>query len=526
MYLTSDEYLMYLRKSRQDRELEKLAKEKGDKDNDTLARHRATLTKLAADMGLSVVQVFEEVESGDTIAERPEMQKLLAAVETGKYAGVLVMEVARLARGNTRDQGIVAETFQYSGTKIITPGKIYDPNNEADEEYFEFGLFMSRREYKLINRRLQRGRMASLTKRKYLAVAAPYRYKKFKIPRQKVYSLRIVPDQAKVVHRIFDEFVSTEKGSYIIADELNAEGVPSPGKTIWSAVSVRDIIKNPTYAGFVRWAYRPVVKRMENGERVKSTPINKNAKIVKGLHEPIISEDTYNKANLILSKRRHPPVPGGKHIANPLAGLVFCSNCGRSLVQNPRGSKRGPMLNCPTPHCPTVSSHTDIVEEAVLSALNKWLKDYEVDIPNETTPWGNELLTIREKISHQEAAQSKLYSQQNRLYDLLEQGIYNYELYLKRSSVLSDRIKDTESILAELKTKESKLIQATEASEVFIPKIRQVIADYPHLTEPAAKNALLKSVLNKVVYYKTTGGKWRESDMKVFVFPKLPQENL
>ena len=56
---------------------------------------------------------------------------------------------------------MVSNAFQYSGAKIITPQKIYDPNNEFDEEYFEFGLFMSRREYKTINRRLQRGREIS-----------------------------------------------------------------------------------------------------------------------------------------------------------------------------------------------------------------------------------------------------------------------------------------------------------------------------------------------------------------------------
>ncbi|MCZ8518394.1 hypothetical protein [Paenibacillus sp. KR2-11] len=43
------------------------------------------------------------------------------------------------------DQGIVARTFKYSSTLIITPMRTYDPNNLNDEEYFEFGLFMSRR---------------------------------------------------------------------------------------------------------------------------------------------------------------------------------------------------------------------------------------------------------------------------------------------------------------------------------------------------------------------------------------------
>ena len=172
-----EQYLMYLRKSRKDRDLELQTGR-----FDTLQRHRDTLLALAHQQAYSVAHIYEEVVSGDTIAERPEMQKLLAAVESGAYAGVLVMEVPRLARGNTRDQGTVAETFQYSGTKIITPDKVYDPADEADAEYFEFGLFMSRREYKAINRRLQRGRMASLSEGKYIAGTAPYGYRRIRVP--------------------------------------------------------------------------------------------------------------------------------------------------------------------------------------------------------------------------------------------------------------------------------------------------------------------------------------------------------
>lgn len=58
------------------------------------------------------------------------MQRLLNDVEDGRWAGVLVMEVERLARGNTTDQGIVADTFKYSDTKIVTPNKIYDPGDD------------------------------------------------------------------------------------------------------------------------------------------------------------------------------------------------------------------------------------------------------------------------------------------------------------------------------------------------------------------------------------------------------------
>ena len=150
-----EQYCIYLRKSRADAEAEARG------DGETLARHEKMLLAVAKRDRYHISKIYREIVSGETIAARPQMQQLLQDVEQGLYAGVLVMEVERLARGDTIDQGIMAQTFRYSDTKIITPMKVYDPNNEFDEEYFEFGLFMSRREYKTINRRLQRGRAAS-----------------------------------------------------------------------------------------------------------------------------------------------------------------------------------------------------------------------------------------------------------------------------------------------------------------------------------------------------------------------------
>ena len=140
-------YCLYLRKSRADAEAE--ARGEGE----TLARHQSTLMATAKALGLSITEIYKEIVSGDSIAARPVMQHLLSEVEQGIWQGVLVMEIERLARGDTIDQGIVAQTFQYSSTLIITPTKTYDPNNEFDREYFEFGLFMSRREYQTIKRR-------------------------------------------------------------------------------------------------------------------------------------------------------------------------------------------------------------------------------------------------------------------------------------------------------------------------------------------------------------------------------------
>ena len=132
------------------------------------------LEDLAKYHKIKIAKFYSEVVSGETIASRPQMLAMLDDIESLSPDGVLVVEIERLARGDTRDQGLVLETFKYSGTRIITPMKIYDPTDERDEEYAEFGLFMSRREYKTINRRLRDGKIASFNEGKWTGNKAPF----------------------------------------------------------------------------------------------------------------------------------------------------------------------------------------------------------------------------------------------------------------------------------------------------------------------------------------------------------------
>ena len=193
-----EQYVKYLRKSRFDRDYAELSIE------ETLKRHEAILDKLAGDRGYHIAKTYYEVVSGESIAARPEIQKMLGEVSAGLYEGVLVVDLERLARGNGADQAYISQVFQFSGTKIITPLKVYDPSNEFDEEYFEFGLFMSRREYKTINRRLIRGRDSSASEGKYINSIAPYGYEKVKLENEKGFTLKPHPEEAPVIRKIFE----------------------------------------------------------------------------------------------------------------------------------------------------------------------------------------------------------------------------------------------------------------------------------------------------------------------------------
>ena len=362
-------YCIYLRKSRKDNE----AEQRGE--GETLARHEKALTEFAKNSGLEVSAIYREIVSGESIAARPQMQRLLSEVSENMWDGVIVMDIDRLARGNGIDQGIIAQTFLFSDTKIITPTKTYDPSNEFDEEYFEFGLYMSRREYKTINRRLQRGRVASCKEGKYVCSKAPYGYQRVKIDGEKGYTLAPIPEQAEIVRNIFEWYTEGKVmfsggakeriGVSLIARELNKISVKPLKSDVWTSSSIRDILINPVYIGKIRWNWRPEKKKMSDGRVIKERPRSNDFLLYDGRHEGIVSEEVFEKAQSIMQKNKSRPVRGDKTTQNPLASLVVCKKCGRKMQRRPN-PKNPDMLICAEPTCNNHSSYIYLVEERVI----------------------------------------------------------------------------------------------------------------------------------------------------------------
>ena len=98
------------------------------------------------------------------------------------------------------------QIFQTNYCKIITPGKTFDLQNESDEQFTDMKFMFSRYELKTINKRLVRGRNQSASEGKFMGSMAPYGYRAYKLPGVKGNSLRIEPEEAKVVQMIYDMY--------------------------------------------------------------------------------------------------------------------------------------------------------------------------------------------------------------------------------------------------------------------------------------------------------------------------------
>lgn len=525
-----ERYAMYLRKSRADLDAE------AHGEGETLARHKAALMALAKRLNLTVSEIYQEIVSGETIAARPMMQRLLQEVGEGKWTGVLVMEVERLARGDTMDQGFVSQTFKYSGTKIITPLKIYDPENEFDEEYFEFGLFMSRREYVTTNRRLQRGREASAREGKFVGSIAPYGYRRKKINGDKGYTLEIVPEQAEIIKMIFDFYVNgTEEngarrrlGFQAVARKLNELNIPPIRHDYWQKESIKDIITNPTYAGLIRWGYRKVKKTVTPQGKKTSRPITLDGHciVVKGLHEAIVPKEVFDKAQEFLAEQ--PPVPVGykSEIKNPLCGLIICEKCGRKMVLRRGTDKKPSYLVCHARTCTMVSTPLYLVEERVLEVLRQWGKDYKVFLKDMGIKSGTDIADYDTIANNLRQELSALERQQRAVYDLVERGMYTDEEFRERITEIRKRIEDTKKGLEKLGADKNAAELRKKAVEEFVPRVKYILEIYAVLPSAAAKNELLKEVFDHIVYNKEKSGAFRgcsAGDFTLTAYPRMPK---
>ncbi len=518
----------YLRKSRADRDAELRG------EGETLKRHRELITEYADSLNIKIEKFYCEVVSGETIEARPVMQELLADVEAGMWEGVFVVEVERLARGNTKDQGIVAEAFQLSSTKIYTLTKIYDPNDEFDEEYFEFGLFMSRREYKTINRRLQRGRIASVKNGYYIASTAPYGYRKVKNKQDKGYTLEIIPEEAEVVRMVFEWYCKGElqpDGSYLpigtdrIASKLDRMGIKPAANSTWSRSTIGDMLRNITYTGKVCWGKKKEQKTYQDGALKKTRKDSEDYIVADGLHEAIIPDELFDKAAKMRSIRQKCTTPAKCTLQNPFSGIIHCRKCGALMTRlAPSPKNNYAKLKCPNKYCDNISSPLFLVEEQILLFLEDWLKTYELSSQEQSLPAHEEIAVKEKPLKKLDEEITAYQSQLNKAFDLLERDIYTLEVFQQRHDYITNEIQALSQNRELLQSEISRLKAIQVKQEEFAPKVRKLLDTYQGNT-PKANNTILRELLENVLYEKkepNRRGNLYNANFELNIFPRIP----
>lgn len=296
--------------------------------------------------------------SGHLLEERKGLQNLLSDARQHLFDLVVVKDFDRFAR-NRAAATIVREELKelfiqtYALNTPVEPKdpKAYDPTDDDLGIMVEgYSDTMSEIERNKIRRRMMMGKI-NLAKQGKIPNNVPYGYKiKRTIDEHGKIKREIIIDkeEEKVVKFIFDEYIKG-KGTLEIAFELNQKGIKAPRNTLWRRQAIKYILQNPTYTGKVIWGWRH-----PNYEKNKQRKIRSHQGIiVKGEHQPIISEEIFNLAQKEKQIRGHKYNGRAKLSRGLLTGIAKCIRCGSGVTYATRRHKRkhkNPKWNDTTTH--------------------------------------------------------------------------------------------------------------------------------------------------------------------------------
>lgn len=382
---SAEDILVYLRKSRTDDPTMTV--------EEVLEKHEEILDDWAErNLGERVPDAnkYREVESGETIDDRPEIKKLLKMVESPRYKAILIVEVQRLSRGDLEDAGRLIKLLRYSDTLIITPQKTYDLHDEYDRDTFERELKRGNDYLEYTKKIMDRGKLLSVSQGNYIGSKPPYGYDRdvVQVGKRKCPTLKINEEEANIVRMVFDLYVNQGMGATAICNHLDALGVKTPkGRARWSTQVIFSLLENIHYLGKVRWNWRKTLKTISDQEIKETRPKAKAGEylIYDGRHPSIISQELFDRARDVRGSK--PKTKKRTILKNPLAGLVRCS-CGAGVGMNTYVNNgveyANPRLKCRNQaRCKSASVDLDEVLEQIKDTLRECIRDFEVRIDNQ-----------------------------------------------------------------------------------------------------------------------------------------------
>lgn len=483
----SKTWLMYLRKSRQDDPNETI--------EEVLAKHETMLQDWALrELGRTIPEenIFREIVSGERIADRREMQKVLRTIERNDVGGIICRDCSRLSRGDLIDCGSLMTVLQYTSTLVATPMMVYDLEDKKLKQFFQDELLRGSYYLDYTKEVLSNGREIAVTKRgSYIGSYAPYGYKKVKIG--KLCTLEPHETEADVVRMIFDLYVNEDMTFYSIGRKLDAMGVkPRTGDT-WRDTSIRQIIENHHYDGKVIWGKRKTKTTIKEGKPVRTRKWADASEytIVDGMHPALVDHEMFVKANE--KRTNNPRVIRDLKLSNPLAGILVCSKCGHAMRRVPY-DHADDRYACHTykPACMKSIKMKDVYEAVITTLEEVELPDLKAKLDSNQ----GSARAIQQKILEGLKKQLAEYkTQEENQYELLETKKYTLELFEKRNAALREKMKQCEKQIWETECNMPKEVDYAERIVAMEDAIAALRDDSRSIED---KNVCLKRIIDKI----------------------------
>ena len=380
---------------------------------------------------------IDEGISGTAVKNRDSFLKMIEDATLGKIDLILTKEISRFSR-NTVDSIKYTEYLLKQGVIVY----FLSDNLNTIQEDAEFRLTimssMAQDEVRKLSERVKFGINRMIKDRKLIGGNLTGYYKK-----DGRYEINL--NEAPMIKYLFTTYASGSIGLKKIGEELAEMGyVNSKGKP-YCQTTLAKMLSNPRYKGY----YTAKLSEVEDYKTHKKKKLPKEDNIIEKDDRipPIVSEELWDKANLLHEKRKKLP---SRHVLNSeehikkykYSAKLFCKDCNSIFIRS-GGSNRAlnPTWACRTYKVDGVSKcESPIIKESYLDKifvdvftdfikhkkdyLGQVLSEYKNIVKNFTTDIDTE--DINRKIDQIE-------KQKDKLLDLSLKGIIDDFEFRKRN---------------------------------------------------------------------------------------------
>lgn len=364
------------------------ARYSSDLQNDRSIEDQIVLCRAVAIRGsLNVIGAYEDrAASGASVHGRNGLHQMMADARAKKIDVVLVESLDRLSR-DQEDLPAIYKRLTFLGIDIVAAH-----DGKADQMQVGIRSIVGAMYLTDLAHKTRRGLSAVIRDGRHAGGRA-YGY----VPvLGKPGELEIVPEEAAIITRIFEEYASGERPR-TICRRLNRDGIKPPRGRAWiqsvlngNAKRGYGILLNEIYVGRIVWNRVRMIKDPDTGRRVsRVNPVDEWVR-ADAPQLRIITQELWDRAHAVKTHRSHEPFHLAREPRELLSGLLRCPACGGGMSIIDR--KRRVRVMC-TRHreahsCANVTGYyLDVIEAAVLSTLQTHLRDrkavrYYVDVYN------------------------------------------------------------------------------------------------------------------------------------------------
>lgn len=482
----------------------------------SIETQKSMLVRFAQENGLIPYEIYVDDGYSGLNFERPDFQRMIDDVATGKIGVVVVKDLSRFGRDHIVVGQYQEIYFPSKRVRFIALNDGIDTINSHSTDYAALKNVINEFYSRDTSRKIKAAFRARAKDGKYRSKSAPFGYLKDPADHN-----HLIPDPetAPVVAKIY-ELVLKGWGNHRIRDYLRETKVPVPSwymhirgiedkshmfpdeesKYIWRPDTLRLLIRNRVYCGdCVLCKSDTVFKTKQHFKTEESSWIT-----VEDTHEPIVSRDTWERANELIAVKRRKYKDTLSGDLNIFSGLLKCADCGKALSRRKYGSNSSHMIYvCGT--YATYGSHKctqhKIFEEDLTTAITEDIRELFSQVKKDKAKLIDLLIKCKAKntgktLNTKDAQYKRVckrLDEVNRLVDkLYEDSIAGRVNETNFTRLLGKYQQEQDNILAEKK----KLESDTAA-------VREIRSDAEHFADALEQNGdistLTPEILNMLV---------------------------